>query len=129
MSCIGDPSQLIRATVGILITTIVTKSSLNEWPLLLSTLYQALDSENYAVVEGAFGALQKICEDSHEQLEAAGGDGNKPLDVLIPKFLSFFKNQRPKIRSHALACINQFISYKSQALMNNIDLFLEVYNL
>ena len=69
MLCIGDPSQLIRATIGILITTIVSKVGLTGWPELLPTLCQQLDSESYAACEGAFGALQKICEDSHEQLE------------------------------------------------------------
>ena len=29
-------------------------------------------------------------------------------------------------RSHAIACVNQFIISKTQALMTNIDLFLEV---
>jgi hypothetical protein len=97
---------------------------LSEWPQLLPTLYQTLESENFMQVEGAFGALQKICEDSHDQLEA--DQVNKPLDVLIPKFLQFFKNPRSKIRSHAIACINQFITFKTQALMNNMDLFIEV---
>lgn len=121
--CIGDPSQLIRATIGILITTIVTKNSLQAWPELLPTLCQHLDSENYSNCEGAFGALQKICEDSHDQLDS--DNYNRPLDYLIPKFLKFFRHSNAKIRSHAIACINQFISFKSQALMDNMDLFLE----
>lgn len=121
--CIGDPSQLIRATIGILITTIVSKNGLNSWPELLASLCQNLDSENYGNCEGAFGALQKICEDSHDQLES--DQVNKPLDYLIPKFLKFFRHTNPKIRSHAIACINQFITFKSQSLMDNMDLFLE----
>jgi hypothetical protein len=101
----------------------VTKSGLNTWPDLLPTLCHNLDSDSYTNCEGAFGALQKICEDSHDQLES--DQINKPLDYLIPKFLKFFRHSNSKIRSHAIACINQFISYKSQALMDNMDLFLE----
>lgn len=44
---------------------------------------QLLDSDNYTVTEGSFGALQKICEDSAEVLDA--DDLNRPLNVLIPK--------------------------------------------
>ncbi len=121
--CIGDSSQLIRATIGILITTIVTKIGLASWPDLLPALCEHLESENYTNCEGSFGALQKICEDSHEQLDS--DQLHRPLDYLIPKFLKYFRHSNAKIRSHALACVNQFINYKSQSLMNNMDLFLE----
>jgi transportin-1 len=101
----------------------VSKSGLNTWPEILPALCSNLDSESYTKCEGAFGALQKICEDSHDLLDS--DDVNKPLDYMIPKFLKFFRHSNSKIRSHAIACINQFISFKSTALMNNMDLFLE----
>ncbi|XP_010220588.1 PREDICTED: transportin-1-like, partial [Tinamus guttatus] len=47
-------------------------------------------------VQGAFGALQKICEDSSELLDSDALA--RPLHVLIPKFLQFFKHCSPKIR-------------------------------
>ena len=46
--------------------------------------------------QGAFGALQKICEDSAEMLDTDAL--NRPLNVLIPKFLQFFKHNSAKIR-------------------------------
>ncbi|KAJ8986236.1 hypothetical protein NQ317_009942 [Molorchus minor] len=97
LQAVGDPSPLIRATVGILITTVACK--------------------------GAFGALQKICEDSAETLDA--DTTNRPLDILIPKFLQFFNHSSSKIRSYAIGCVNQFIIQRSQALMNHIDSFLQ----
>uniref|UniRef100_A0AAR2IY76 Transportin-1 n=1 Tax=Pygocentrus nattereri TaxID=42514 RepID=A0AAR2IY76_PYGNA len=72
---------------------------------------------------GAFGALQKICEDSAEILDSDVLD--RPLNVMIPKFLQFFKHSSPKIRSHAIACVNQFIISRTQALMLHIDPFIE----
>lgn len=120
---VGDPSALIRATIGILITTIASKGELTNWPELLPSLCQLLDSEDYNTCEGAFGALQKICEDSADFLDSEVL--NRPLNVLIPKFLHFFKHHSPKIRSHAIACVNQFIISKTQALMLHIDPFLE----
>lgn len=123
LMAVGDPSPLIRATVGILITTIANKGGLVNWQELLPTLCEMLDSQDYNVCEGAFGALQKICEDSAELLDSAAL--NRPLNVMIPKFLRFFRHNSPKIRSHAIACINQFIINRTQALMLHIDTFIE----
>ncbi|OCT98635.1 transportin 1 S homeolog isoform X1 [Xenopus laevis] len=120
---IGDSSPLIRATVGILITTIASKGELQNWPELLPKLCGLLDSEDYNTCEGAFGALQKICEDSAEILDSDVLE--RPLNVMIPKFLQFFKHSSPKIRSHAVACVNQFIIGRTQALMLHIDSFIE----
>ncbi|XP_012057478.1 PREDICTED: transportin-1 [Atta cephalotes] len=123
LSAVGDPSPLIRATVGILITTVASRGELTTWPELLPALCQMLDSQDYNVCEGAFGALQKICEDSAEILDSDAL--NRPLNILIPKFLQFFRHSSPKIRSHAIACVNQFIIQRTQALMIHIDSFLE----
>lgn len=123
LSAVGDPSPLIRATVGILITTIASRGELVNWMELLPSLCAMLDSDNYTVCEGAFGALQKICEDSAEILDS--DNLNRPLNVLIPKFLTFFRHSSPKIRSHAIACVNQFIIGRSQALMLHIDEFIQ----
>ncbi|KAJ7323741.1 Transportin-1 [Desmophyllum pertusum] len=106
LEAIGDPSPLIRATIGILVTTIAAKGDLTNWPQLLPTLCQLLDSEDYNVCEGAFGALQKICEDSAEQLDSDAL--NRPLIILIPKFLQFFRHASPKIRS-----VEMFLNFTS----------------
>ncbi|KAJ1530932.1 hypothetical protein ONE63_005770 [Megalurothrips usitatus] len=123
LNAVGDPSPLIRATVGILITTIASKGELTSWPELLPALVILLDSVDYNACEGSFGALQKICEDSAELLDSDAL--NRPLNILIPKFLEFFRHSSPKIRSHAIACVNQFIISRTQALMTHIDPFLE----
>ncbi|XP_017783866.1 PREDICTED: transportin-1 isoform X2 [Nicrophorus vespilloides] len=122
LQAVGDPSPLIRATVGILITTIASKGELVTWPELLPALCNMLDSQDYNVCEGAFGALQKICEDSAETLDA--DVNSRPLNILIPKFLHFFSHSSSKIRSYAIGCVNQFIIQRSQALMIHIDSFL-----
>lgn len=51
LNSIGDPSPLIRATIGILITTIAAKGGLHHWNDLLPRLCQYLDSEDYNVCE------------------------------------------------------------------------------
>ncbi|XP_053666277.1 transportin-1 isoform X2 [Anopheles marshallii] len=123
LMALSDPSPLIRATAGILITTIANTGGLQNWPALLPTLCDMLDSQDYIVCEGAFGALQKICEDSADTLDSSAL--NRPLNVMIPKFLQFFRHSSPSIRSYAIACINQFIVNRTQALMVHIDTFIE----
>ena len=133
--------NLSTSQVGILITTIASRGELVNWQELLPSLCAMLDSDNCeyfspqtipslntlppsdTVCEGAFGALQKICEDSAEILDS--DNLNRPLNVLIPKFLTFFRHSNPKIRSHAIACVNQFIIGRSQALMLHIDEFIQ----
>lgn len=51
LGSIGDSSALIRATIGILITTIAAKGELTNWMELLPSLCQCLDSEDYNVCE------------------------------------------------------------------------------
>ncbi|CAG9759260.1 unnamed protein product [Ceutorhynchus assimilis] len=123
LQAVGDASPLIRATVGILITTVASKGDLSSWPELLPALCNMLDSTDYNMCEGAFGTLQKICEDSAEALDA--DTTNRPLDILIPKFLQFFNHSSSKIRSFAIGCVNQFIIQRSHALMFHIDAFLQ----
>lgn len=51
LNAVGDPSPLIRATVGILITTIASKGGLLHWPQLLPALCDMLDSQDYNICE------------------------------------------------------------------------------
>lgn len=54
LSAIGDPSPLIRATVGILITTISSRGELTSWPELLPMLCNMLDSNDYNMCEVSY---------------------------------------------------------------------------
>lgn len=60
LSAVGDPSPLIRATVGIIITTIASKGELTSWPELLPALCQMLDSQDYNVCEVNFCAINNL---------------------------------------------------------------------
>jgi len=122
LKSLGDSSALLRATVGILITTIAAKIDLSTWSELLPTLCQLLDSEEPNTCEGAFGALQKICEDCVEQLE---NTQQESLKIMIPKFIHFFNHDSAKIRSYAISCVNQFIISRTPVLMPFIDDFIK----
>ena len=47
LQSIGDPSPLIRATAGTLISTIAMRGELVHWPELLPTLCQLIDASDY----------------------------------------------------------------------------------
>lgn len=122
-ACTQSEAASFPGCPGILITTIASKGELQMWPELLPQLCNLLNSEDYNTCEvgashgvpgqelgldrdphpcvllptqGAFGALQKICEDSSELLDSDAL--NRPLNIMIPKFLQFFKHCSPKIR-------------------------------
>lgn len=69
-------------------------------------------------------ALAKVCEDNKKLLDREY-QGQRPLNVLIPKMIDFTANERPKVRSLALACINVFIPQKPQALLACLDNLLQ----
>ena len=51
IQAIGDPSPLIRATAGTLISTIAMRGELAGWPELLPTLCHFIDDPNYTTCE------------------------------------------------------------------------------
>lgn len=120
---LGDPDVMVRGIIGNVITTIVTRGGLADWPQVLPSLMELLDSPDYNVVEGSFGALQKICEDSARELDQ-DIEGTRPLNFMIPKIIAFFDSPHVKIRVYAISCINQFILMRSNSLFVHIDAFV-----
>ena len=59
-----------------------------------SSIYLSIHPSIY--IQGAFSALLKICEDCSDQLDSQAL--NRPLDILIPKFLQFFHHSNPRIK-------------------------------
>ena len=54
-------------------------------------------------LQGAFSTLLKICEDCTNQLDSAAL--NRPLEILIPKFLQFFHHSNPRVKLVIDTCI------------------------
>ncbi|KAF8947109.1 hypothetical protein BGZ47_010249 [Haplosporangium gracile] len=121
---VGDPDADVRNTLGTVITTILSRNSIMSWPEVLPHLMSLLDSQDPNVVEGSFKALVKICEDSSDELDMEI-NGERPLNFMIPKIITYFQSPVVSIRVCALTCINQFITRKSQSFMVNVDAFVE----
>lgn len=68
--------------------------------------------------------MHKICEDCCDQFSSEELD--QFLGVLIPKFIQFFSHSSPSIKSHAIACVNQFVINQPPALVANIVPFIKV---
>ena len=62
LQIMGDPSPLIRATVGTLISNIANKGELVNWPELLPTLCQLIDNPNSLACEVRLcGTCLRVC--------------------------------------------------------------------
>ena len=129
---LGSSMRMIRSTAGIIVATIVRllgEKTAAVWPDLLPALGAALDnykeaegSAGHNAVDGAFGALEKMCEDAPEVLdcEASG----RPLNSLVPKWLAYFQHPTTRFRRAALACVNSFIMIMPGVLASKIEDFL-----
>jgi len=49
----------------------------------------------------------------------------RPLNVLIPKFLAFFQSPNPSFRKYAITCLNFFLVDLPPSLLVNMDAFLQ----
>jgi transportin-1 len=52
-------------------------------------------------------------------------NGMRPLQILVPKFLEATQHPDPRIRCHALNCLNQFVQTSSAALHDHMDTFIQ----
>ncbi|CAN0143401.1 unnamed protein product, partial [Laminaria digitata] len=118
-----DPSQALRHTAGSVVTTIVSTTRLSEWPELLPALVGMLESGDAGLGDGALNALLKICEDSAEELNSE--ELGRPLNQLVPMLLALFAHPKDSFRVSALKCMNSLISLSPQALLVNMDAYLE----
>lgn len=121
--------QMIRNISGNVITTLVTRAGIGGWPEILPQLMTMAEGSDVQSAEGAMSALSKICEDSAADLDKLY-NGARPLEYMIPKFLQFMENQSAKVRALSVACINQFVTLRSQSVLPHIDAFLNaLFNL
>lgn len=118
LKSIGDQEPLIRATVGIIVTTIVMEENMCDWPDLLDTLSTLLMQPDDLMQEGALGALQKVFEDSADRYES------EFLRPIMPKLLVFYEHNYAKMRALAMNCVNCILMVNNDPIDYAIDQFL-----
>lgn len=127
LEALQDPSLQVRNTAGSIISELVTQGGLYSWPALLEELVSlaANSSGGISVTaqEAAMSALQKVCEDNRRQLDKEV-QGQKPLNIIVPKLMEFTASPSAKIRAMALSTVHMFIAYRPESLMASLDTFL-----
>lgn len=122
LSTLGDNSKFIRSIVGTIITTIANQDQLSGWEPILKRLVELLDDQNPNVVDGAFNALSKICEDMPDSLNSTNAE---ILNVLIPKLISKFAHTNESFRKYALSSVNFFLCCMPLALKQHMERYLQ----
>ena len=119
-----DPDAQIRNLTGNVITELSRQGGVVGWQQLLPELIAMAGNETGNVVpeaqEGAMSALAKVCEDNRKMLDR-DFQGQRPLDIIIPKLLSFTTSPIPKVRGLALSSINVFVPQAPTALLLALD--------
>lgn len=122
-----DANSSVRNSAGSIITELVSQAGLLAWPEVLHELLTLVENTAGDVPlvaqEAAMSALAKVCEDNRKILDR-DYQGQRPLDVIVPKLLEFTSSESARVRSTALTTIHVFLPNRPQALVGSMDLFL-----
>ncbi|KAJ6160522.1 hypothetical protein N7470_003918 [Penicillium chermesinum] len=107
-----DEDRQVQRGAGSIITELVQRGGLLGWPEVLQQLLSLAGNSPGNVTkntqESAMAALLKVCEDNRKVLDR-DYQGQRPLDVIIPKLLEFTSSQSSRVRSLALNAIHVFL--------------------
>ncbi|RDW90201.1 putative importin beta-2 subunit [Aspergillus mulundensis] len=122
-----DDNAQVRNSAGIVITELIAMAGLLAWPEVLHELLTLVENPagdaNTTTREAAMSALFKVCEDNRKILEREYS-GQCPLDVIIPKLLSFSSIESSRIRESAVKAILIFLPHRPNSLITQMDVFL-----
>ncbi|KAG8528840.1 uncharacterized protein KY384_006529 [Bacidia gigantensis] len=128
LPCLEDAIGPIRSLTGTVITEIVQRGGVLGWPELFSQLLSLAANDRgditEAAQEGSMGALVKICDDRTDDLDREY-QGQRPIQVILPRLLQICKSPVPSVRSRAVTCLNAFIPQKSDVLLASLDAVLD----
>lgn len=132
-SALGDAEDVYRRTAAQIVTAIVGRYDIlarvggnvpmQDWEGLLPGLLHMLESASGPNVEGAFSTLRLLFEDHPDQLCVQGLADI--LQALVAKFISFFTHTSPRVRADAIFCIRMLILPMPNALVVNLNAFLQ----
>ncbi|KAK4684342.1 transportin-1, partial [Tremellales sp. Uapishka_1] len=121
---LADKEQMVRQTVGAVITALLGNEEPGGWREALNALTNGMASQDYPVVEGSFNTLQKICEDCPVKLDISIS-GQNLLDHLVPQLISFTAHSHPKIRLYALEILQSLSALRIPAVSANLDAYIQ----
>lgn len=108
-----DTTTQIRSHTGIVISEIVKQAGILAWTQVLTDLVSLIQnadgSSSPETQAGAMGALKMICEDNRKALNK-NYNGNRPMEVLVPKLIDFTNSPNADVRWQALATLQSFMT-------------------
>ncbi|XP_070052918.1 transportin-1-like isoform X2 [Nicotiana tomentosiformis] len=123
---LGATDRHIRSTAGTIISVLVQIEGFAGWPELLHALVSGLDSNDSNHMEGGMDALSKICEDVPSLLDSdIPGLSERPITILLPRFLQLFQSPHASLRKLSLSSVNQFIMLMPTVLLLSMDKYLQ----
>jgi len=124
---LAHPEMHLRQSCATLISVILAQTTLVGWPDLVDNLLAALDSDNAALVHGAFITLGRVCEDHGRELSKNHPElPHQPIDALIPKLLENISSGKEEAIDLSLKCFTYIIPWKPSALLLRIKDFFQV---
>lgn len=129
LDCLGDESSNVRITAGGIISAIVKKGKLKDWPNLIETLVNALSRSDTPprFIDGILSSVSMICEDSACDMCNSTDPQSEPVaNILIPLLLKYLSHELSQFRYQALRSLNQFINVMPQVFINHFTDFLNV---
>ena len=117
-------THYLRNIVGTIIANIAVRCRIAGWPGILQHLGGLLDHPNAAIVDSAFNALSKICEDIPKELIKENDALGRPLHFLVPRFIRFFHHPTPELRVYALTAVNVFLFFMPLPMTMHLDAYM-----
>ncbi|OBZ83816.1 Transportin-1 [Choanephora cucurbitarum] len=116
-------SDMVGKTISSLISIILQRGQMIDWPEIIPLLIEKLDDSNQRIVETAFDTIYMICEDLAPELDQEI-DGVRPLATLLHKLTQFYSSPDVRFRIQALNATSQFVSLKPVSFVQQLDLIL-----
>ncbi|KAJ3318176.1 hypothetical protein HDV06_000763, partial [Boothiomyces sp. JEL0866] len=120
VNALSDPSRQIQNIAGSIISTVLCVE-IERWPEIIPLLLELL--KNPQTIHGSFNALEKICEDAADKIE---NRGVALVHLILTGIMPQLENPNGRVRSSALKCVNQFLIIRSNAVWENIQVFMDM---
>jgi hypothetical protein len=102
---LGDQDVMVRGIIGNVITTIVTRGGLADWPQVLPALMELLDSQDYNIVEVSVFSILLIMK-CYIKFKYINLNHSRELSVLYKRFAKILLVNSTKIlKAHGLSII------------------------
>lgn len=122
LQLLKDKSKTVRGSVTSLITVVLWKGGLSNWPDLLPYLVTLLDSGEPETSETALHALFKICEEYLINLRESQLDTfDDSIKALLCKFVNCVTSKHFGVRKSAMKILNESLQDYYDSIKKDFD--------